>query len=83
MPDAITRTECGEFRRYIGGTLNSINARLGRIDTAVNGNGREGLNVRVAKLEQTATDTRRSGDVFWKIVAVGASLAAVVVAIVK
>lgn len=67
----------------MGGTLNSINARLGRIDTAVNGNGREGLNARVARLEQTGDVRRGTSDKLWKIIAVGASLAAVVVAVVN
>ena len=65
--------------------LEAIDRRLEGVAKAVVGNGspRDSLLARVERLESAAVTQARCSDRFWKVLAVAASLAAVVVAIVK
>lgn len=76
--------ECDEQMR--GGCearLARMETVLTRVDTAVNGNGREGLVTRVVRLEQTRRGQSRRADRFWKIFAVIVAVSSVIVAAVK
>lgn len=65
--------------------LEAIDRRLEGVARAVVGNGstRDSLLARVERLEATAVIQARCTDRFWKVLAVAASAAAVVVAILK
>ena len=65
--------------------LEAVDRRLEGIARAVVGNGspRDSLLARVERLEAVATTQARCTDRFWKVLAVAASVAAVVVAMLK
>jgi len=65
--------------------LDAIDRRLEGVAKAVVGNGspRDSLLARVERLESAAATQARCADRFWKVLAVAASLAAVVVAVLK
>lgn len=69
----------------LGERLEAVDRRLEGIARAVVGNGKphESLAGRVERLEAAADTRDRCGDRFWKVLAVGASVSAVVVAILK
>jgi hypothetical protein len=65
--------------------LEGIDRRLESIARAVVGNGstRDSLLARVERLEAAALTQARCSDRYWKVLAVAASVAAVIVAILK
>ena len=72
-------TECSQFdpcQKH----FEAIHDKLDRLDEAVRGNGRPGIQVRLDRLEQ---DARRQGKLIWLVVgAVTAALASGIVALI-
>ena len=65
--------ECGEkFERVCRGEFEAIHAKLDRLDEAIRGNGRPGIQVRLDRLE--AADRSRA-KLIWIIVGGAATLA--------
>ena len=65
-------TECNQFEQCQG-HFESIHNKLDRLDEAIRGNGKPGINSRLDRLEQ---DAKRQARLVWLVVGVAVTLAA-------
>lgn len=69
--------EADQYDRVCRGEFAAVHAKLDRLDEAIRGNGKPGLQLRLDRLEQ---DARRQGRLLWLVV--GAAVTAATSALV-